>query len=104
MPWKHIIVTYQLEYHRLLILLHISGQLYQDMVVECPDCYLSYRSVMRVEKGPRSWPPLAVLPGEVKPNEEDDDSTLRPNLVAYQVIHNIYDVISLYDDVIVISR
>ena len=40
------------------------------------------RSVMKEDRSHPSWPPLATLPGEVQP---EDGSTLRPNLVAYQV-------------------
>ena len=46
-------------------------------------CGLSLaRSVMVVEEGPRTWPPLPSLPGEITP---DDGGPLKPNLVAYQV-------------------
>ena len=37
---------------------------------------------MKEERGPPSWPPLASLPGEIRP---EDGSKLKPNLVAYQV-------------------
>jgi hypothetical protein len=40
-----------------------------------------FKSVMVVEEGPRTWPPLPSLPGEIAP---DDGGPLKPNLVAYQ--------------------
>ncbi|CAI8033803.1 Mannosyl-oligosaccharide glucosidase [Geodia barretti] len=40
-----------------------------------------FKSVMVVEEGPRTWPPLPSLPGEITP---DDGGPLKPNLVAYQ--------------------
>ena len=38
---------------------------------------------MREERGLSTWPPLASLPGEVRPL--DEDASFKPNLVAYQV-------------------